>query len=189
MKNDVTELLQQWNDGCPDAMAKVTAELADDLRNLAASYMKGERSNHTLQPTALVSELYLRLAQRQKVHWTDRGHFFAFASRTLRRILVDHARKHRAEKRGGEESHVTLEDHIALTAQRDVDLLDLDRALEELSREDRRMAQVIDMRFFAGMTIEETAAAMNLGTATVKRDLKMARAFLLHRLKHEQLAA
>lgn len=185
MNDDVTDLLQQWNEGDQEAMAKVAAELSDELRKLAASYMKGERENHTLQPTALVNELYLRLAQRQKVAWTDRSHFFAFAARTLRRILVDHARKHRAEKRGGDESEMTLEDNIALTSQKEVDILDLNLALEELANEDPRLAQVVEMRFFAGLTIEETASVMKIGSATVKRDLKMARAFLLHRLKHQ----
>lgn len=182
---DVTEMLHRWNDGDPDAMAKVAAELSNELRKLAASYMKGERENHTLQPTALVNELYLKLAQREQVAWTNRGHFFAFAARTLRRILVDHARKHRAEKRGGTESHLSLEDNIALTQQKDVDVLDLNRALETLAEDDPRLAQVVELRFFAGLTIEETASVMELGTATVKRDLKMARAFLLHRLKHQ----
>ena len=97
--NEVTKLLNEWNAGDPDAMGKVAAELSGELRKLAASYMKGERENHTLQPTALVNELYLKLAQREQVAWTNRSHFFAFAARTLRRILVDHARKHRAEKR------------------------------------------------------------------------------------------
>ena len=185
MSSDVTELLHEWNEGDPDAMSKVAAELSGELRKLAASYMKGERENHTLQPTALVNELYLRLAQRQKVAWTDRSHFFAFAARTLRRILVDHARKRRAEKRGGEESDVTLEDNIALTSQKEVDILDLNTALEELAEEDARLAQVVELRFFAGLTIEETASILKVGTATVKRDLKAARAFLLYRLRHQ----
>ena len=186
MSQEVTKLLHQWNDGDPDAMAQVAAELSSELRKLAASYMRGERENHTLQPTALVNELYLKLAQREKVSWTNRSHFFAFAARTLRRILVDHARKHRAEKRGGTESHLSLEDNIALTAQKDVDILDLNRALEDLTEEDPRLAQVVELRFFAGLTIEETATVLELGTATVKRDLKMARAYLLHRLKHQE---
>lgn len=184
--SDVTRLLQDWNAGDPDAMGKVAAELSGELRKLAASYMKGERDNHTLQPTALVNELYLKLAQREQVSWTNRSHFFAFAARTLRRILVDHARKHRAEKRGGSESHISLEDNIALTAQKDVDILDLNRALEALTEEDQRLAQVVEMRFFAGLTIEETASVLEIGTATVKRDLKMARAYLLHRLKNQE---
>lgn len=185
MDKDVTKLLNEWNAGDPDAMGKVAAELSDELRKLAASYMKGERENHTLQPTALVNELYLKLAQREQVAWTDRGHFFAFAARTLRRILVDHARKHRAEKRGGSESHISLEDNIALTPEKDVDILDLNRALEALAEDDERLSNVVEMRFFAGLTIEETASVLNIGTATVKRDLKIARAYLLNRLKHQ----
>lgn len=185
MDQDVTKLLNEWNAGDPDAMGKVAAELSGELRKLAASYMKGERENHTLQPTALVNELYLKLAQREQVAWTDRSHFFAFAARTLRRILVDHARKHRAEKRGGSESHVSLEDSMALLEEQDVDILDLNRALEALAKDDERLSSVVEMRFFAGLTIEETAAVLKIGTATVKRDLKIARAYLKNRLKHQ----
>ena len=184
MGEDITELLQLWNAGDPGAVDRLAAELSDELRKLAASYMRGEREQHTLQPTALVNELYLRLVQRKQVDWKDRGHFFAFAARTLRRILVDHARKHRAEKRGGEDSAVTLEDHLALTSHSEVDVLDLNFALEQLVEEDPRLARVVELRYFGGLTLEEIAEVTEFGTATVKRDLKVARAFLLHRLKH-----
>lgn len=185
MSEEITDWLKKWNEGDQEAVDRVTSELAEELKRMAASYMKAERQNHTLQPTALVNELYLRLVQRNKVEWTDRNHFFAFAARTLRRILVDHARKHKAEKRGGDESDVTLEDNFALTEQKGVDILDLNVALDALAEEDSRLAQIVEMRFFAGLTIEETAAVMNIGTATVKRDLKAARAFLLYRLRQK----
>ncbi|MEM8995768.1 MAG: ECF-type sigma factor [Acidobacteriota bacterium] len=181
--SEVSVWLQRWNEGDSQAAGRVAAELSDELRKIAAAYLRNERSDHTLQPTALVNELYLRLIDRRQVSWRDRGHFFAFAARTLRRILVDHARQHRAEKRSGAHSRVTLVDHIALTQQRDVDLLDLDRALDQLAEEDERLAQAVELRFFGGLTLEETAAALELSSATVKRDLRAARAFLLHRLR------
>ena len=183
--HEVSQWLRRWNEGDTSAAGRVAAELSDELRRLAAAYLRNERADHTLQPTALVNELYLRLIDRRQVSWRDRGHFFAFAARTLRRILVDHARQHRAEKRSGAHSRVTLVDHIALTKQRDVDLLDLDRAIHTLSAEDERLAQAVELRFFGGLTIEETAEALEKSTATVKRDLRAARAFLLHQLRHQ----
>ncbi|MEM8929906.1 MAG: sigma-70 family RNA polymerase sigma factor [Acidobacteriota bacterium] len=181
--HDVTALLQHWNRGNDKALDEVLALLADELKVVAASYLRGEREGHTLQPTALVNELYLRLNERHAVDWQNRSHFFAFAATTMRRILVDHARKRRAEKRGGAESDLTLFDHAALTAQKEVDILDLDRALEELADQDPRLVRVVELRFFGGLTIEETAAVLEVGTATVKRDLRAAKAFLLHRMK------
>lgn len=183
LPQDVTALLARWNEGSGRALDEVLNLLADELKIVAASYMRGERQGHTLQPTALVNELYLRLLDRHEVSWQNRSHFFAFAATTMRRILVDHARKRRAEKRGGSESDLTLFDHAALTAQKEVDLLDLDRALEELSDQDPRLVRVVELRFFGGLTIEETAALLDVGTATVKRDLRAAKAFLLHRMK------
>ena len=189
MEGEVSRWLRKWNEGDAEAPGRVAAELSDELRKIAAAYLRQERPDHTLQPTALVNELYLRLIDRRQVAWRDRTHFFAFAARTLRRILVDHARQHRAAKRAGDRSRVTLVDHVALTRQPEVDLLDLDRALDQLAAEDRRLAKAVELRFFGGLTLEETAEAMGLGSATVKRDLRAARAFLLHRLKPEGDAA
>lgn len=181
---DITDLLMQWNAGDQEAVATLVSELTQDLKRLAASQLKGERKGHTLQPTALVNELYMRLQERRDVAWKDRGHFFAFAARTLRRILIDYARHHRAEKRGGDEQPITLKDHAALISQRDIGVLDLERALEQLAKEDERLVRVVELRFYGGLTIEETADVLGLAPATIKRDLKAARAFLLHRLKH-----
>ncbi|MEM1205850.1 MAG: sigma-70 family RNA polymerase sigma factor [Acidobacteriota bacterium] len=189
MDFEVTTLLRRWNGGDPAARDRLVALIGSELRILAASYLRGERSGHTLQPTALVNELYLRLVDRRQVEWQDRRHFFAFAATTMRRILVDYARQRRADKRGRGDSAVTLQDHAALTSQREVDLLDLDRALSELEAEDPRSSRVVELRFFGGLTIEEAAEVLGLGAATVKRDLRAAKAFLLHRLKASPAAA
>ena len=185
MSQDVTDLLLQWNDDNKNTLDQLLDLLASELRDLAAAYLRGERSGHTLQPTALVNELYLRLIDRQRVSWRNRAHFFAFAATTMRRILVDHARQRRAQKRGGDTPMITLTEGDGLaTFQRSVDLLDLDAALTDLSEEDPRLIQVIELRFFAGLTIAETAEVLDVGTATVNRDLRAAKAFFMHRFKN-----
>lgn len=181
--HEVTQLLQEWNRGDRSAIDGVFGELIRELRQMAASHLRRERADHTLQPTALVNELYIRLSSSSRPSWQDRAHFFAFAATTIRRILVDHARQKRAEKRGGEATQVTLNEWDAWSAERSVDLLDLDQALQELARHDERLGRVIELRFFGGLTVEEIAEVLDIGTATVNRDLRTAKALLLHRLK------
>lgn len=185
MSAEVTEFLRKWNRGETKALDEVMGHLVGELRQLAAAYLRRERSDHTLQPTALVNELYLRLSERQEVAWQDRAHFFAFAATQMRRILVDHARHHRANKRGGDQVEVTLDEFAAFSSQPNVDLLDLDRALEALAEQDPRVVKVVELHFFGGLTVEEVAEVLDIGSATVKRDLRAAKAFLLHRLKKQ----
>lgn len=185
MKSEVTEILRKWNRGETQALDEVMSELVDELRQLAAAYLRRERPDHTLQPTALVNELYLRLSERVEVAWQNRAHFFAFAATQMRRILVDHARHHRANKRGGDRVEVTLDELAAFSSQPNVDLLDLDRALEALAAEDTRLVKVVELHFFGGLKVEEVAEVLGIGSATVKRDLRAAKAFLLHRMKKQ----
>jgi RNA polymerase sigma-70 factor (ECF subfamily) len=187
--HEVTHHLKAWNRGDRQAMDSVFAELINELRQLAAAHLRREREGHTLQPTAVVNELYLRLAESNQTSWQDRAHFFAFAATTIRRILVDHARQKRAAKRGGDNTQVTLSEWAAWSAQRSIDLLDLDQALLELGQADERLHRVVELRFFGGLTVEEIAEVLDLGTATVNRDLRSAKALLLHRLKRPGSAA
>ena len=182
MSEDVTDLLLAWNEGDRNALDRLLPLILDEMRKLASIYLHGEREGHTLEPTALVNEVYLRLVDRKRVDWQDRAHFFAFAATTMRRVLVDHARSHRAEKRGGDRERVTLADDVALTDQRRIDVIDLDAALVDLERLDPRLARVVELRFFAGLSVEETAEVVGQSRATVNRDWRAAKSFLLHRL-------
>lgn len=179
---DVTRLLQRWGAGDAQAVEELLPLLYDELRRLAASYMRRQPMGHTLQPTALVNEAYLKLAGQSDLSFADRAGFFALAAKVMRRLLVDHARAHNAAKRGGDAVRVTLDEGIASLPSRDVDFADLDAALEELGRLDERQAQIVELRFFAGLGIEETAAALSLSSATVKREWATARAWLYRRL-------
>ena len=185
MPQDVTELLLEWNAGNKAALDRLIPIVSEELHKLAAIYMRDEGSNKTLQPTALVNEVYLKLIDRQRVDWQNRSHFFGFAATTMRRILVDRARARRADKRGGDLARVTLEDAAKLTTGPDIDLLDLDRALAHLETLDPRLVQVVELRFFAGLSIQEAAEVLDIGVATVNRDWRTAKAFLLSRLEGE----
>jgi len=178
--DDVTALLQAWGQGDSDAGERLFPLVYAELRRQARRYMRGERADHTLQPTALAHEAYLRLAGRERV-WADRAHFFAVAARAMRQVLVDHARRRRAAKRDG----------LQLEAPEDVrnepvDLLDLDAALAELAQLDPKQVEVVEMRFFAGLSVEETAEALGLSPRTVKREWSTARAWLKHRLRERR---
>lgn len=182
MAEDITDLLLAWSEsGHKDALDKVMPLVATELRKLAAIYLADESGAKTLQPTALINELYLKLVDRRRVTWTNRSHFFGFAATTMRRILVDHARARKTEKRGGDWVPITLED-VGTTSSRDVDLLDLECALEELAALEPRLVKVVELRYFAGLTLDEASEVLGIGTATVTRDWRTARAFLLHRL-------
>jgi RNA polymerase sigma factor (TIGR02999 family) len=171
----------EHKDGSSESLDEVVLLVYEELRRLAAHYLRGERANHTLQPTALVNEAYLCLAKQDDVRWQNRAHFLAIAANTMRRVLVDHARERRAVKRGGDRRRVTLRSSIALD-DRDVDILSLDEALQKLASFDPEGARVVELRFFGGLTIEETAEAMSASPATVKRTWTAAKAWLYREL-------
>ena len=176
----VTTLLRAWAEGDEAAGEKLFPILYGELRRQAGRYMRRERRSHTLQPSGLVNEAYLRLAGSPDLDWHDRAHFFAIAARVMRQVLVDHARRRRAAKREG--CHVTLEDADAPAAP--LELLDLEDALKELVALDPRQARVVELRFFGGLDVEETAGVLGLSPRTVKREWQTARAWLQHRLLH-----
>jgi len=182
MLASVTELLHAWHAGDLAARDRLVPLVYDDLHRLARGHLARERGGHTLQPTALIHEVYLRLMGHQDLDWQGRTHFFSLAATTMRRILVSHARKHRSAKRGRGGVAVTLcEDH-AIAEARDVDLLALDAALTKLETIDARQCRVVELRYFGGLTIEETAAELGVSPATVKLDWSLARAWLFREL-------
>ncbi|MEO6323502.1 MAG: sigma-70 family RNA polymerase sigma factor [Thermoanaerobaculia bacterium] len=177
----VTQLLVDWSRGDPGSLHKLMPLVYDELHRLADRSMRRERGSHTLQPTAVVNEAFLRLVD-QRVEWKSRAQFFAVAAQAMRRILVDHARGHDAAKRGGRATRVLLDESLGATQPRDVDFIALDDALDRLGALDETQARVVELRFFGGLTIEETAAAMELSPATVKRDWSSAKAWLFREL-------
>ncbi|MEM7350599.1 MAG: ECF-type sigma factor [Acidobacteriota bacterium] len=181
MANDITNLLLAWNDGNKEALDRLVPLVKTELHKLASIYLADEGSAKTLQPTALINELYLRLVDRRRVTWTNRNHFFGFAATTMRRILVDHARARRSEKRGGDRVPVTLE-NAGLVSEPEIDVLDLERALEALAGVEPRLVRVVELRYYAGLTLKEASDVLGLGSATVVRDWRAARAFLMHHL-------
>ena len=181
----VTALLKEWAAGDRAALERLMPLVYEDLRRLAASHLRAERGNHTLQPTALVNEAYLRLVGQRSVSWTNRAHFFGIASRMMRRILVDHARKRLRDKRNPGTIYVDIGRSLTGAADRAPELLALDDALTELEKLDPRQAKVVELRFFAGLSVEETAEVAGISTATVKREWKTARAFLRHAINLE----
>jgi RNA polymerase sigma factor (TIGR02999 family) len=182
-KGDITSLLRDWRNGDKAAMDRLLPVVYDELRRLAASFFRRERQNHTLQPTALVHEAYMHLVDQSCVGWESRAHFFGAAAQLMRRILVDHARSHNAAKRGGGEIRVSLADDMALVEQRELDLIALDSALDELAALDPQQARTVELRFFGGLSIEETAAVLGISQATVKREWNSAKAWLYHQMK------
>ena len=174
----ITELLNDWRSGNEQALEALTPLVYNELRRLAQSYMNRERAGHTLQGTALVHEAYLRLVDQREVPWRNRNHFFALAAELIRRILVDHARAKRAEKRGGDQAKLSLEEGMDMPAPGGVDLIALDDALQLLARTDPQQSRIVELRYFAGLKIEETAGVLNISPATVKRDWVTAKAFL-----------
>jgi RNA polymerase sigma factor (TIGR02999 family) len=175
---DITRILQEVSGGNREAPARLMPLVYDELRRLADHYLRRERPDHTLQPTALVHEAYLRLIDQTRVDWQNRAHFFGVAAQLMRRILVDHARRHQAEKRGGFRQKLTLDEAVDYSQTRDVDLVRLDEALTALAQFDERQSRVVELRFFGGLTIEETAEALAVSPATVKVDWSMAKAWL-----------
>ena len=179
----VTQLLMEWTGGNRAALDRLMPLVYDELRRLAGGYFGRERRDHTLQPTALVNEAFLRLVDQKRIQWQGRAHFLAIAATLMRELLISHARKHRAAKRGSGGQRVTLLDSDVAVEARDVDLLDLDRALSALAAFDTRQARVVELRYFGGMTVEETATVLEVSPATVKLDWTFARAWLLRELQ------
>ena len=181
----VTQLLLAWSDGDEAALERLLPLVEAELRVLARRYMARERGGHTLQPTALVHEAFLRLIDARHVRWQNRAHFMGIAARLMRRVLVDHARARGYQKRGGGAAKVTFSEELAVTASPalDLDLVALDQALESLATVDARKARVIELRFFGGLSVEETAEALHLSTDTIKRDWRLAKLWLLRALK------
>ncbi|HMY71472.1 MAG TPA: sigma-70 family RNA polymerase sigma factor, partial [Blastocatellia bacterium] len=180
---DVTQLLQDWRKGDEAARNELMGAVYEELRRQAGRYLRRERSDHTLQPTALVHEAYIQLIDQSRVNWESRAHFFGAAARLMRRILVDHARAHQAEKRGSGEEAIALDEALGVPDNKDVNLLALNDALDELTRLDARQSQVVELRYFGGLSIEETAAVLDISPATVKREWSMAKVWLHHQIR------
>jgi RNA polymerase sigma factor (TIGR02999 family) len=181
--SDVTDLLLRWNSGDKAALDALTPILYQDLKRLAGDLLRRERPGHTLSATALVHEIYLRLIDQRRVRWENRVHFFGAAARIMRRVLVDHARARTALKRGGSAVKSAIEEDSAVVGGLPEDIVDLDAALDALAAIDERKARVVEMKYFAGMTNQETAAALAVSDATVERDWKLARAWLIKTLR------
>ena len=178
----VTELLQAWGEGDLGARDRLMPLVYDELRRRAAAYLRREARNQTLQPTALVHEAYLRLVDQRRVIWRNRAQFFAVASQMMRRVLVDRARRRQTAKRSGSWARVALEETAAVTQPAEVDVLDLDSALTRLAAFDERKSRIAELRFFGGLSLEETGQALGVSVATVERDWQAARAWLFKTL-------
>ena len=179
---DITGLLVDWQAGDTSAQERLLPLVYSELHRLARLYLSGENVGHTLQATALVNEAYLKLIDQDRVSWQNRAQFFGVAARMMRRILVDHARERRAAKRGGGAWKLSLDDVGELEGRREMDLVDLDAALVDLSAFDPQQSRLVELRFFAGLTIRETAEALDISPATVKREWNMAKAWLFRRM-------
>ncbi len=179
---DVTALLDDWNRGDREALDRLVPLVYAELRGIAARQLRRERNGHTLQPTALVHEAYVRLVGQRSADWQSRAHFFGVAAQVMRRILVDHARRQAAVKRGDNLQRVPLEDVIDRSATVEIPVLGLDRALSRLERVDRGLARIVELRAFAGLTIDETAHVLRTSPSTVKRDWRTAKAWLTREL-------
>jgi RNA polymerase sigma-70 factor (ECF subfamily) len=175
----ITQLLIAWSDGRREALDDLMPIVYADLRRVAAGYMRREAAGHALQPTALVHEAYVRLVDQKQVKWRNRAHFFGVAAVLMRRILVDHARRRRAEKRGGDWERVTLAgDEVATDTHKEIDVLALDEALERLAQFDPQQERIVELRYFGGLTIDETAEVVGISAATVVREWTIAKAWL-----------
>jgi len=175
---EVTELLLSLGKGNEEAASKLIPLVYGELRKLARHYMRGEQPNHTLQTTALVHEAYLRLVEQRTANWQNRAHFFAIAAQSMRRILVDHARACRTDKRGGGQETLPLDEAFIFSPEKSAELIALDQALDRLSEMSPRQSRIIELRFFAGLNVDETAEVLGISPKTVKRDWSVARAWL-----------
>jgi len=181
--HDITHILQQWSEGDENAVESLFPLVYDELRRLARSYLAKERTGHTLQPTALVHEAYLRLIDQTRTTWQDRVHFYAVAANMMRRILVNHARDRSAQKRGGDVQVVSLAENIDAAGKDPLDVIRLDEALHELEKFDARKSRVVEMRFFGGLSEREISEVLKVSEKTVLRDWMMAKMWLLRELQ------
>jgi len=177
-QQQVTRMLIDWSEGDRDAPNRLMPLVYEELRRLARQYLQRERPDHTLQATGLVHEAYLRLVDQSTTTWQNRAHFFGVAAQVMRRILVDYARTHRAEKRGGGWDKLVFDEAISLSTERSIDLVALDDALKDLLALDPHQSQIVELRFFGGLTIEEVAEVLDVSPRTVKREWRMAKAWL-----------
>ena len=184
--NEITERLIAWGNGDAAALNELIPVVYQELRRMAGHYLRQENPWHTLRPTALVHEAWLRLIDQTRVNWQNRSQFFGVAARMMRRILVDHAKTKHREKRGGDAAKLSLDDVINLSQERAADLIALDDALDELARIDERKSRVVELRYFAGFSVEETAQLLEVSPDTVMRDWKMAKAWLYQQIKREE---
>ena len=175
---NITQLLVDWSNGNTAALDELVPLVYPELRRLARAYMGRENSGHTLQTSALINEAYLKLVHRQDTRWENRSHFFAVAAQVMRHILVDHARKHRYRKRGGGAQHVPIDDFEIVCDEQAADLIALDDALQRLAVIDPRKSQIVELRFFGGLTVEETAEVLKVAPITIMREWRMAKAWL-----------
>jgi RNA polymerase sigma factor (TIGR02999 family) len=182
---NVTQLLLGWSNGDKEALDQLVPLVYDELRRQAARYLRRERVGHTLQTTALINEAYLRLIDQKNVHWQNRAHFFGIAAQLMRRILVDHARTKKRAKRGGSDVRVSFSEATIKAKDQGLDIVALDEALERLAKIDEQQSRIVELRFFSGLTVEETAEVLSISPATVKRDWSMAKAWLHRELTGE----
>jgi RNA polymerase sigma factor (TIGR02999 family) len=182
----ITQLLARWSNGEEKALDELLPLVYDELHRLAVTYLRRERREHTLQPTALVNELFLKFSEQHSMSWQNRAQFFGVAAQLMRRILVDHARAHFADKRGGDRFYVSLRNIAAFGAEPDADLLALHDALNKLAEIDPTQARIVELRFFGGLTIKETAEVMGISHATVEREWKIAKAYLKRELTRKK---
>lgn len=183
-ENNVTEMLKEWSDGKSEVLDDLMPLVYDELRRQASRFLRKERSNHTLQTTALINEAYLKLIDQRNVQWQNRAHFFAIASTAMRRILVDYARERHREKRGGAAENLPLDEALQISSdEKSVDLIALDEALTRLAEFDRRQAKTVELRYFSGLSIDETAEVLGVSNATVRLDWNLAKAWLYNQLK------
>ena len=180
----VTELLVNWSNGDQEALNKLIPLVYDELHKLARRYLRRERPDHTLQTTALVHEAYLKLVDQREANWENRVHFFAVAAKLMRRLLVDYARRHCASKRGGDLFKLSLDEALVSSEEKDAELLALDEALDRLEAVDPQQSRVVELRVFSGLSLEETAQAMNISPRTVRREWSMAKAWLHQQIKN-----
>ncbi len=183
-RQDVSDLLIDWGQGDQEALNKLIPLVYDELHKLASRYLRRERRDHTLQTTAVVHEAYLKLVNQRDANFENRLHFFAVAAQIMRRILVDYARRHHASKRGGDLYKLSLDEALVTSEEKGADLLALDEALERLAAIDPRQSRVVELRVFAGLTLEETAQALNISPSTVRREWSMAKAWLHRQIKN-----
>ena len=183
--SELTGLLKDWKQGDPTALERLTPLIYDELRRIAHRYAQRERNGHTLQTTALVNEAYLRLAGAEKPDWQNRAHFFAVTAQVMRHILIDHARRRRFLKHGGATQQVSLAEACLMADERAAELVTLDEALEDLARLDPRKSRVVELRYFGGLSLAETADALGISIMTVRRDWRVAKAWLFKKIRDE----